>query len=138
MKVDGRDTSCAARPRDAPIGAAGFPAAPGKTQQSHREARDSVRLFACPGAFHLVRGLQPDGSQLMAPMGVVMVIERDQTQLCRWTKPTLLLPFPFWLDSESSPWSCLRDGPPRPLETTAVCRTCPRWETRRLRPSSLQ
>jgi hypothetical protein len=47
---------------------------------------------------------------------------------CRWGRMTLFLPYPFWLSSESCPWSCVRDGSPRPLETTEICLTCPRWE----------
>jgi len=49
---------------------------------------------------------------------------------CRWAVPTLFLPLPDWLDAWNRPWSCRRDGPPRPLESTECCCDCPRWQTR--------
>lgn len=51
-------------------------------------------------------------------------------QLCRWAEPTLFMPWPVWLEAWTCPWSCLVDGEPRPLVSTEVCRTCPRWEAR--------
>jgi hypothetical protein len=42
------------------------------------------------------------------------------------------MPQPYWLDAGVHPWSCLRDGRPRPLSLTELgqCATCPRWEPR--------
>lgn len=54
----------------------------------------------------------------------------QRTSLCRWAAPTLFLPWPVWLDAWSCPWSCVVDETPRPLISTEVCRTCPRWEAR--------
>jgi hypothetical protein len=51
---------------------------------------------------------------------------------CRWSCPTLWLPYPVWLVSERMPWTCLRDPEPGPLVDTDICRDCPRWEPRRL------
>jgi hypothetical protein len=51
---------------------------------------------------------------------------------CRWARQTLFLPYPLWLNSEKTPWTCLRDREPRPLENTELCRDCFRWEPRRL------
>ena len=28
---------------------------------------------------------------------------------CRWAKPTLFLPPPFWLEAWNCPWTCTRD-----------------------------
>lgn len=58
--------------------------------------------------------------------------ERPSVESCRWARLTLRLPYPFWLDSEDKPWSCLRDAEPRPLDDTDICHDCPRWESRRL------
>ena len=55
---------------------------------------------------------------------------RYTPQHCRWAEPTLYLPLPFWLDGWDSPWSCRRGDPPRPIESTEECATCPRWEAR--------
>lgn len=47
---------------------------------------------------------------------------------CRWVGLTLFLSYPYWLDAEQDPWSCLRNTIPRPLETTEDCRNCVNWE----------
>ena len=47
---------------------------------------------------------------------------------CRWAGLTLFQPYPVWLASEETPWSCLRTIPARPLASTDACRTCPDWE----------
>ncbi len=47
---------------------------------------------------------------------------------CRWARPTLFLPYPLWLEAENTPWTCVRPMPPKLLETTDVCRTCPNVE----------
>jgi hypothetical protein len=49
---------------------------------------------------------------------------------CRWAVPTLFLARPFWFDAADRPWTCLRDGEPHELDSTDICRTCPRWEPR--------
>jgi hypothetical protein len=49
---------------------------------------------------------------------------------CRWAVPTLFLPAPCWWRAEDRPWSCIRGGTPRTLETTEVCAECPYWEPR--------
>jgi len=51
-------------------------------------------------------------------------------QRCRWAEPTLFLTAPLWTAAEEYPWSCRRDGLPRPVDDTAGCRTCGRWEAR--------
>ena len=51
---------------------------------------------------------------------------------CGWSRLTLFLPYPFWLDSQRGPWTCVRDPDPRVLDDTEVCRDCPRWEPRAL------
>jgi hypothetical protein len=51
-------------------------------------------------------------------------------QRCRWAEPTVFLANPLWTAAEDYPWSCRRDGAPRPVEDTLACRTCPRWESR--------
>ena len=58
--------------------------------------------------------------------------ERSSVENCRWARLTLRLPYPLWLESENTPWSCLRNAEPRLLDDTAVCHDCPRWEPRRL------
>ena len=58
--------------------------------------------------------------------------DESRVESCRWAKPTLQLPYPVWLNSEDTPWSCLRDREPRLLEDTAICLGCPRWESRRV------
>lgn len=51
---------------------------------------------------------------------------------CRWARPTVQLPYPAWLEAEAHPWSCLRLGEPRVLESTEPCETCPNWIPKRL------
>ena len=51
-------------------------------------------------------------------------------QNCKWAEPTLYLPLPYWLEAWNNPWSCRRDEPARPLQTTDECRTCVNWEAR--------
>jgi hypothetical protein len=46
---------------------------------------------------------------------------------CKWARPTLQEPNPIWLAAEERPWSCERDGTPRPLESTEPCEDCPEW-----------
>lgn len=58
--------------------------------------------------------------------------ERSRVENCRWARLTVRLPYPYWLDTEDKPWACLRDSEPRPLEDTAVCQGCARWEPRHL------
>jgi len=47
---------------------------------------------------------------------------------CLWAVPTVWLSTPFWCDAETRPWTCVRDGDPRPLSTTVRCVECPRWQ----------
>jgi hypothetical protein len=61
--------------------------------------------------------------------------EQPSVVNCRWARETLRLPYPHWLEAEDTPWTCLRDLEPRPLEDPEICRECPRWEPRRLRPA---
>jgi len=63
----------------------------------------------------------------------------DQTSVetCRWAKPTVRAPYPFWLDAEDKAWTCFRDEQPRPLDDPAVCHGCPRWEPHRVHLSEL-
>lgn len=58
--------------------------------------------------------------------------QRPNVENCRWARLTLRLPYPLWLEFEDKPWSCLRNAEPRPLDDTAVCHDCPRWEPRHL------
>lgn len=58
--------------------------------------------------------------------------QASSVETCRWARMTVRLSYPLWLDSEDKPWSCLREPEPRPLEDTAVCHGCPRWEPRHL------
>ena len=52
-------------------------------------------------------------------------------QGCRWAVPTLDPRLPaWWLEAWDKPWNCRRETAPRALESTAECRTCPRWEAR--------
>lgn len=48
---------------------------------------------------------------------------------CRWAVPTLFLSAPAWLQAWDDPWSCVRDGEARPLDSTEPCADCPRWES---------
>ena len=56
----------------------------------------------------------------------------DNAVSCHWLTPTRLMPQPYWLDASVRPWSCLRDGCPRPLSLAELhaCATCPRWKAR--------
>jgi hypothetical protein len=49
---------------------------------------------------------------------------------CKWARPTLQEPTPVWLAAEDRPWTCERDGTPRPLESTEACADCPHWAER--------
>ncbi len=53
---------------------------------------------------------------------------------CHWLTPTRIMPHPFSIDAETSPWTCLRDGMPRALSAGEIghCAHCPRWEERTL------
>jgi hypothetical protein len=51
---------------------------------------------------------------------------------CRWARETVRLPYPHWLNAEDTPWTCLRDPLPRPIEDPVICEECPRWQSRRL------
>jgi hypothetical protein len=64
--------------------------------------------------------------------------DQSSVESCRWARLTIQLPYPVWLDSEDTPWTCLHDKEPRPLEDTAVCRGCPRWERRRVHVAEFQ
>lgn len=48
---------------------------------------------------------------------------------CRWAVPTLFLSTSAWLQAWDAPWSCVRDGDARALESTERCGDCPRWES---------
>jgi hypothetical protein len=56
--------------------------------------------------------------------------DRDVT--CHWLTPTRGLPHPYSFEASVKPWSCLRDGSPRPLDDSRSCQcaTCPHWEPR--------
>lgn len=56
----------------------------------------------------------------------------SSVETCRWARPTIRAPYPYWLDAEANAWTCLRDKEPHPLEDPATCRGCPRWESRRV------
>jgi hypothetical protein len=51
---------------------------------------------------------------------------------CEWLTPTRLMPYPYAFDEKAKPWTCIRDGCPRPLTPSELgdCATCPRWEPR--------
>lgn len=59
---------------------------------------------------------------------------RHDIQHCRWSEQTLMLGDPYWLNAWDFPWSCRRDGEPRPVDDTRVCRVCQRWESREEMP----
>lgn len=54
--------------------------------------------------------------------------DKQSAASCRWATPTLFVAAPVWYVAEEYPWTCLRDGVPRPLATTEACEECPRWE----------
>jgi hypothetical protein len=67
-----------------------------------------------------------------AGIAIALRADMDPTHLprtCKWSSPTLLLPFPLWLEAWTHDWSCARDGTFRPLPHPDCCRTCPRWES---------
>jgi hypothetical protein len=51
---------------------------------------------------------------------------------CYWQTPTRLMPEPYRFAANTRPWSCVRDGYPRPLSDCELesCARCPRWEPR--------
>jgi hypothetical protein len=53
---------------------------------------------------------------------------------CFWLTPTRILPHPFSFDAGTRPWSCVRNGCPRPLNADELhqCAVCARWEPRTL------
>jgi hypothetical protein len=56
----------------------------------------------------------------------------DNARPCHWLAPTRVLPHPYSFEAEVRPWSCLREGSPRPLDSSELCQcaSCPRWEPR--------
>jgi hypothetical protein len=54
--------------------------------------------------------------------------KHHHVNLCRWSVPTLYLPYPLWLSTEEATWSCVRDGKPVPLHFTDACSQCTRFE----------
>lgn len=56
----------------------------------------------------------------------------SSVETCRWSRMTVRLDAPYWLEAEDKPWACLRDHEPRPLEDTDICHGCPRWDPRHL------
>jgi hypothetical protein len=56
----------------------------------------------------------------------------DDSGNCQWCTPTRLMTKPYWFEAGTRPWSCLRDGAPRPLSMSELrqCATCPRWQPR--------
>jgi hypothetical protein len=56
----------------------------------------------------------------------------DNAVTCHWLTPTRIMPHPYGFEAGVRPWSCLRDGCPRPLDMSELrqCATCPRWEPR--------
>jgi hypothetical protein len=56
--------------------------------------------------------------------------DRQSAVTCRWAQPTLFLGPPLWLDAQDTPWTCVRDTTPQPLDSTGVCADCRRWEAR--------
>src|SRR5262249_427369 len=65
----------------------------------------------------------PDGGNMANPENVVT---------CHWLTPTRLMPRPYWVEAGAKPWTCLRDGYPRPLNMRELddCAACPRREGR--------
>jgi hypothetical protein len=60
------------------------------------------------------------------------MINPETAAICHWLTPTRLMPHPYGVDQDARPWSCVRDGSPRPLTSNELheCATCPRWEVR--------
>jgi len=59
-------------------------------------------------------------------------MDTDNLVTCHWLTPTHLMADPYRFESEECPWTCLRDGYPRPLTGAELCRcaACARWEPR--------
>lgn len=51
---------------------------------------------------------------------------------CYWHTPTRFMPEPYRFAANTRPWSCVRDGYPRPLSACelASCAACARFEPR--------
>jgi hypothetical protein len=51
---------------------------------------------------------------------------------CHWLTPTNLMPDPYRMEAGVRPWSCLRDGCPRPMDAAelADCPMCPHFMAR--------
>jgi hypothetical protein len=51
---------------------------------------------------------------------------------CHWLTPTRIMPEPYRFEALTRPWTCLRDGYPRPLDAQELCdcATCGRREPR--------
>jgi len=60
------------------------------------------------------------------------MVNAENPITCKWLTPTRLMPYPYGFSDEAKPWSCIRDGCPRPLTSDELrdCATCPRWELR--------
>ena len=56
----------------------------------------------------------------------------DNAITCHWLTPTRLMSDPSRFEAGIRPWSCLRDGYPRPLDLSELhqCATCARREAR--------
>jgi len=52
--------------------------------------------------------------------------------ICQWLTPTRNMPEPYRVEALTRPWSCIRDGYPRPLNPQELCdcATCARREPR--------
>jgi hypothetical protein len=61
-----------------------------------------------------------------------MTTSSDNAAICHWLTPTRLMPHPYFMEAGEKPWSCLRDGCPRPLTGAELrdCAACPRLEAR--------
>jgi len=60
-----------------------------------------------------------------------MTVTENATN-CEWRTATRLMPTPYWFEADVRPWSCVREGEPRPLSLSELrqCATCPRWQAR--------
>lgn len=56
----------------------------------------------------------------------------QSVQTCKWSIPTLFLPWPLWYDASEADWSCTRTQIPRGLPDPACCSSCARWAARGL------
>ena len=62
---------------------------------------------------------------------IVKLLPMLQTpQSCHWSVPTLLMPRPYWLSADDSPWCCWNDQQIVVLESTEICRACSMWKAR--------